>query len=293
MTDVTDIRFARIGGVLDGVEEKAGAVPPKGKGKGPKVRPKPPWLTEDTDPEDAADGGADEDTEDEGDDTPPRRRGGKKALPASRKPPAGWTAKKPVPAQNTAKARRRQTVTSPRGNLARVQHSSRGQAVSMRTLPAPRGIKAKSAEFDEKTAARPTVWGPPSQSVDITRVRVAGTGHDARISAQAGQRSNGPHRKPGTGSAGGNGVTRGRGAMSAVNHTPDNVTKPGGRGKVRHSGQMGEGSVRGRSGSAITPHRPGNIKALYDYSPDELQSAMDIAAKAIRGVLRDFDTAED
>jgi hypothetical protein len=55
---------------------------------------------------------------------------------------------------------------------------------------------------------------------------------------------------------------------------------------------MGEGAAWGRSGSAVIPHKPGNIKSLYDFSPDELRSAMDVAAKAIRGVLADYQAEE-
>lgn len=295
MNDVTDLRFARLGGMLDGAEEKA-AAPAKPKPKGPKVRPKPPWLDPEND--DNADGSDDDGVEidfDADDDAsghdvaPAKRKPGraKKALPSSQKPPSGWTNKKPMPAQNTAKARRKQTVTSPRGNMARVQHSSRGQRVSMWTLPAPKGIKAKSA------APRPTVWGPPSQAVDITRARVQATGNDGRLNAASRQRSNGPQPKPGTGSAGGNGVSRGRGDTRANTRTPENVRKPAGRGKVRHSGEMGEGAAWGRSGSAITPHKPGNLKSLYDFTPGELQSAIEVAAKAIRGVIADHESGED
>lgn len=294
MSDYDDLRLARLGGVLDDVEAKAAAPAKK------KVKPRPPWLddpedvrdrgadeAEEDDPEDRADHGADEATEDESDDKPPRRRRGqKKALPAHPKPPASFKAKRQLPKQNTAKARRKQTVTSPRGHLARVQHASRGTNVSMRTLPAPAGFKAKSVE-----AGRPTVWGPQKQHVDITRARVATTGSDSRVNAAAGRRSNGRAKPYGRGQAGGNGVTRGRGDVRAARVAPENLR--GGRGgpKVRHSGEMGEGAAWGRSGSAAIPHKPGNIKSLYDFSPDELRSAMDVAAKAIRGVLRDHEDA--
>lgn len=274
MSDVTDLQFARIGGLLDGAEAKA-ATPAKKK-----VKPRPPWL--DDDAEDQADAGDDEATEDK-----PRRRAAK-ALPASDKPPASFKAKWQVPKQNMGKVRRRQTVTSPRGHLARVQHHSRGTNVSMRTLPAPAGFKAKSVE-----AGRPTVWGPQKQHVDITRARVATTGSDARLNAARGRHAESRMSKPGTGRAGGNGVTGGRGDTRAARVAPGNLR--GGRGgpKVRHSGEMGEGAAWGRSGSAAIPSKPGNIKSLYDFSPDQLRSAMDVAAKAIRGVLRDFEAAED
>jgi hypothetical protein len=299
MSDVTDLQFARIGGLLDGAEVKAAA---PAKKKGGKVKPKPPWLddpedvrdrgadeAEEDDPEDQADGGDDEATEDESDDKPPRRRRGqKKALPATEKPPASLKAKRQLPKQNMGKVRRRQTVISPRGHLARVQHASRGTNVSMRTLPAPAGFKAKSVE-----AGRPTVWGPQKQSVDITRVRTPGTGSDSRVNAAAGRRDYGRMAKPGTGSAGGNGVTRGRGDVRAANPHPGNLGGRRGGPKVRHSGEMGEGGAWGRSGSAAIPSKPGNIKSLYDFTPDELQGAITAASKAIRGVLRDFEAAED
>jgi hypothetical protein len=163
--------------------------------------------------------------------------------------------------------------------------------VSMRTLPAPKGIKAKSVE-----AGRPTVWGPQKQHVDITRARVATTGSDSRVTAAAGRRSNGRAKPYGRGQAGGNGVTGGRGDVRAARVAPGNLRGGRGGGKVRHSGEMGEGAAWGRSGSAAIPHKPGNIKSvrsLYDFSPEELQQAMNVASKAIRGVLRDFETAED
>lgn len=282
MSDYDDFRLARIGDVLGDVEAKA-AKPGKKK-----VKPRPPWLNDDA--EDQADGGADEASED---DEKPWRRG-KKAMPGARqKPPASFKGKGKLPKENLGKVRRRQTVTSPRGNLARVQHHSRGTSVSMRTLPAPAGFKKKALHSRSVQAGRPTVWGPQRQSVDIRRVDTPITGSDARLNAARGTHAESRMRKPGTGHAGGNGVTRGRGDVRAARVAPGNLRGRRGGGTVRHSGQMGEGGAWGRSGSAVTPHKPGNIKSLYDFSPEELRSAMDVAAKAIRGVLRDFETAED
>lgn len=299
-----DLRLARLGEFL---ESKAAAPAKKKPGK---TKPVPPWMDPDNngdddrpgsgndpdddpiDEEDMRDHGSDEDSEDaQGRRKKPAKRGAK-GLPHT-PAPAGWTAKKPLPKQNTSRARRKQTVTSPRGHLARVQHNSRGTNVSMRTLPAPKGIKAKALPRGAREAGRPTVWGPQKQHVDITRARVATTGSDARVNAAAGRRSNGPAKPYGRGQAGGNGVTGGRGDLRAANPKPGNVG--GGRGtrKVRHSGEMGEGAVWGRSGSAVIPHKPKNFKSLWDFSQDDLRSAMDVAAKAIRGVLAEHEAAED
>lgn len=277
MSDYDDLRLARIGGLLDNVEAKA-ATPGKKK-----VKPRPPWL--DDDAEDQTDGG-DDAAEDE--DKPGRRN--KKALPA--KPPASFKGKGKPAKENLGKVRRRQTVTSPRGNLARVQHQSRGTSVSMRTLPAPKGFKAKALHSRSIEAGRPTVWGPQSRSVDIRRVNTPGTGSDARLNAARGTHAESRLKKPGTGRAGGNGVTAGRGDVHAPRVAPGNVRGRRGGSQVSHSGQMGNGAAWGRSGSAVIPHKPANIKSLYDFSPDELRSAMDVAAKAIRGVLRDFEAAD-
>ncbi len=279
MGDYDDLRLARIGGLLDSVEGKSAA------GGKKKVKPRPPWL--DDDAEDQTDDDADESTEDK------PRRGAKKAMPgANRKPPKGFKGKGQVSKTNLSRVRRAQPVTSPRGNLARVTHHSRGTNVSMRTLPAPKGFKVKALHSRSIEAGRPTVWGPQNRSVNIRRVHTPGTGSDARINAARGTHAESRMKKPGTGSAGGNGVSGGRGTVRAMRIAPGNLRGARSGGKVRHSGTMGNGAAMGRSGSAAIPSKPGNIKSLYDFSPDELQTAMDVAAKAIRGVLRDFEAAD-
>jgi hypothetical protein len=131
------------------------------------------------------------------------------------------------------------------------------------------------------------VWGPPQQSVDIRRADVSlGSGDgDPRVNRVARQRTSDDPPIRRTGRAGGNGYTRGRSNPRAATHRPGNVRGRRGGGTVGASGQMGEGGP-GRSGTAITPGRPATIrKGLYDYTPDEVESALDIAQKALGGVL--------
>lgn len=151
----------------------------------------------------------------------------------------------------------------------------------------PRGAKPAGM----KAAARPTVWGPPKKRVDITRARGDGvmdvSASDARVRREARQRFYDGGAKPGRGRAGGNGVTAGRSNGAAVARVPGNVRRRGrGQSQDHPYGEMGEGLRWGRSGSAIKPHKPANIrKGLYDYSEDEIERAMSVASKALNGVL--------
>lgn len=149
----------------------------------------------------------------------------------------------------------------------------------------PPGTKA----FTQGRRARITTWGPPQQSVNIRRAEqgVEDGDGDPRVNREHGrdQADHPPIRA--TGRAGGNGYTRGRSQDRAPAHRPGNLRGGGGGSAPSPSGQMGEGAS-GRSGSAITPGRPAKIrghKGLYDYSADEVETALGVSSKALGGVL--------
>lgn len=150
--------------------------------------------------------------------------------------------------------------------------------------PGP-GTKA----FTQGRRARITTWGPPQQSVNIRRAEqgVEDGDGDPRVTREHGrdQADHPPIRA--TGRAGGNSYTRGRSQDRAPAHRPGNLRAGGGGSAPSPSGQMGEGAS-GRSGSAITPGRPAKIrghKGLYDYSADEVETALGVSSKALGGVL--------